>query len=358
MNYTAEDVRDRLWTLDKLVSTLEPTENLNVIPLSGEEFTFNLPEAWNVGLKDAPSTHLTDATINVDGQEYRLAKDAILEMSSTVGLNRAYVEKTPGELVQPHLNYWASVGAFKTNLLTAGDTAIASVKESIDPFSNVRLLEAASAAIREKYGDVEILADYKSHHELRNTNMRLIVPDYVKTIKSDRSDSGNDVWSVGIDINNSLLGKSPLSLRGYLFAWWCTNGATITHASSGHYNRRTMGQGEGVYQWAETVTLNSLDDLDHELETIAGLTEMQLEGEIVETMTDIFNEFKVPAEAQDHILDALVESGDTSAYGVLAAVTQAANVEGLSQNLVSRILEIGGSLPHALAKRCEACHKI
>lgn len=363
---TAADMRGMLLSLDDLMTVLGPTEGLSTVELPdpdhGGHAAFELPEGFNLGLKEAPSVQVTEAKLKFGPSEYRLAKDALLALTTAAGITREYVCKIPAPLLEPHLNYWFAQGAFPFKLLTNGEgDAIAAVKENIQPFSNMRLVEEAVAAIHEKLGhSTEILVDYKLHHDLRATHMRLVVPDNITTINSERnSQAEEDVWSVGIEIRNSIIGERPLSLRGYLFAWWCTNGATSTHASSGNYNRRTQGQGEETYEWARGQVDSILGGLEHELEAVQDLTQVELEGNApAQVAQSVFERYRVPLASREQIIENLINSDDLTAYGLMAAITEAANSDSLPFGQVASLLDIGGDLPRALSDRCSSCNRL
>lgn len=363
MSISAADMRDQLLTVDEVLERLAPTEGLATVDLPAPDeghAEFVLPDGFNAGLKDAPSVQVTDALIRVGGVEHRLAKDALLAMTTAAGITREYVCRIPAELLVPHLNYWWTRGTFAFKLLTNADgDAIAAVKENINPFSNVRLVEQTVEAIRQKLGNVEVLADYKFQHDLRATRIRLVVPDNIRTITSARHSQDNeDVWSTGIEIRNSIIGEKPLSLRGYQFAWFCTNGATSSHASSGNYNRRTQGQGEEVYEWARGQVDSILGGLEHELDAVQSLVNVELQGNIPEVTQSVFERYRVPLASREEIINHLVNSDDLTAYGLMAAVTEAANKDSLHFGQVDSLLDIGGDLPHAMGDRCESCNRL
>jgi hypothetical protein len=204
-----------------------------------------------------------------------------------------------------------------------------------------------------------VLADYKYTHDLRRSSYRLIVPEHVRQIASARAGGKDDQWSTGISVRNSLVGETPTSVQGYLFAWWCTNGSINTHAKSGKYNRRTQGQEEAeVYQWAKQSVDGILGGLEHMLDAVEDLTTTPVEGEVHAVLADIFKEYRVPQKSRESIITSLVEIEDLTMYGVMNAVTQAANVPGVDDKAITALMEIGGDLPRATSSRCEHCHRL
>lgn len=343
---------------DELAAT-EPLTSVEFVPDGDSpKVKFSLPSGWNTGMKDSPGTAPTLAVVDVGGTEYSLTKDAILQATSLIGLQRDYVLRTPGALVSEHLNYWMTHIPNKSfKMLDVEGTGVAFTKGTVTPISNLALLEQAIEGLHQEYGqDTSILVDYKRFHDLRRTNFRLIVPEKVRTLKSHRSES--DQWSLGIDVQNSLTAEAPTTVRGYLFAWWCTNGATSTHASSGSYSRKGSPTEAEALEWAKASVDDILGGLEHELDSVEQLIDIPIEGEVNATLHDIFTRYKVPAGAREDIISELVESDDLTMYGVMAAITQAANHSGLSAPLVARLLEVGGDLPGAATGRCGSCHRL
>lgn len=363
MTVTVADVKDQLLTIDEVRERLEPTEHLLSIPFETDttQAKFELPPGWNEGLKDLPGTQVTSAKVTIGGKEWQLTKDAALEATSIIQLTKDYVCKTPGPLVEMHLNYWMSHGDRHLQLLGSTDssTGLAFTKASISPFSNSRLLDEALESIEEHYGEGEVLADYKFHHDLRRTSFRLIIPESLRHIKSARDGGVEDNWSAGVSVRNSLTGEKPLSIAGYTFAYWCTNGSISTHATSGNYNRKNQGQGDSVYEWAKASIDEILGGLEHELESISELvtTELSSKGELTDTVAALFVKYAVPLASREHIMTALVESNDLTAYGLMQAITSAANVPDIHDRQVTQLMMVGGDIPHTMSTRCSSCHR-
>jgi hypothetical protein len=337
-----EEIRraGRLISLEDAYNILSTTEPLhqNEFALDGSnDVAFSLPLGWNDEIRDKDATTLTDCTVQIDGAEpVRLTKEAILKMTSSIGLTKDYVMRTPG-------------------LLAKDGVAVGIVKSTLSTFPNVPLLDRVVQQIKERYQTDEILVDYKIAHTLERTALRLIVPETSVMIDSARNDSTReDRWSLGLQLTNSLVGdpETRLNLSGYLFAWWCTNGAISTHASSGNYNRRVQGQDlDEVLGWIDASVDAIFTDLEPELDDVAALTTEGLEGELNDVIADVFKTLKVPVPARQGVLDALVDSDDLTAYGLMQAVTQAANDPDISDR-------VRGMIPHTLKDRCENCHRV
>jgi hypothetical protein len=367
-----EEIRraGRLISLEDAYNILSTTEPLhqNEFALDGSnDVAFSLPLGWNDEIRDKDATTLTDCTVQIDGAEpVRLTKEAILKMTSSIGLTKDYVMRTPGLLIAPQLNWWLKhygvKGAESMRLLAKDGVAVGIVKSTLSTFPNVPLLDRVVQQIKERYQTDEILVDYKIAHTLERTALRLIVPETSVMIDSARNDSTReDRWSLGLQLTNSLVGdpETRLNLSGYLFAWWCTNGAISTHASSGNYNRRVQGQDlDEVLGWIDASVDAIFTDLEPELDDVAALTTEGLEGELNDVIADVFKTLKVPVPARQGVLDALVDSDDLTAYGLMQAVTQAANDPDISDRVREGTMRVGGMIPHTIKDRCENCHRV
>lgn len=368
MTYTPiniEEMRSKLMSVDVVKEKLAPTEGLSEYTFETDHSNnvrFDYPDDWNVGLdRDTDGLTLTSATVSIDGNTFQMTKDAATEAGSKIGIQKTYMLATPGSLITPHVNWHYRNGANgnrEIKVLAGRNNAVGFTRGTVQPFSNTALLDAALEGIREKYGTDDVLVDYKFHHDLNKTKMRLIVPSQNKNISSlYATQHGEDTWCTGLEITNSLLGTSPLEIVGTRFRWVCTNGMTVTGSSSGKYRRKASESPRDAYEWAQEVVDDVFDDLERSWSIIEHLPNIQLEGEMSNTVAAIFERFRVPVNVRDRVIDALVESEDTSAYGLVNALTSVGNAGDLSEGAVSDILRIGGLVAEEFVELCPTCHK-
>lgn len=352
---TLDTMRGKLKGLDEVRQILATTE-----PLSQEQITsdskihFTFPDGWNADLDERGGTDRTDVLMRVNGTEKSMTKDAALIAAANVGLPAAYVKKTPGSLIESHMNYWytGGMGDKSYNVLTVGDDVAAFVKPTIVPFSNLNLLDATIEGIQQRYGaDTEILADYKINHSLLRTDVRLIVPDHQRTIVNgglgDVPSGESDVWSAGIHLTNSLVGKGQTAVESYLFRWWCTNGATTTNSEVGTWSRRSDGQGEDVYTWAAEAVDEVLGGMEHRLDEVQALTSLNVAGNTADILREIFSQYEVPVSQRESITNSLLETENLTMYAIMNAITQTANGSEINAGRADRMMRIGGAIPTA-----------
>lgn len=363
---TASDVA--LLDFDEVVAAIDADEPDTAVSFTtGPECKteFVLPKGWNALVQEMQGPEVLPGVVMKAGSgEFAMTKDALLDFTSTLSVQREYMMRTPGPLMQPHIDYWVKNSEREYRFLVQKGVAVAMArKPTVVPFPNADILHQIAArmianGLIDSPSDLKV--DFKWHHDLKYTAVRLIVPTPVKVIDSVRStDEKPDAWSIGMQLHNSLTGFFPMSVSGYLFAWTCSNGATATHLDVAKYNRRTHGQDiVSVMDWLDGAVDAILNELPAEVSAVEKLTQIDLASEMSSTLRDVFERLKVPMSARGPILDNVVDSDDSTAYGLMQAITQAANSAEFSDEVKSRILWVGGDMPALLGDRCEKCHRL
>lgn len=358
----AADVAAKLLTIDQVRERLSTTEPLVSVPLkAGERHTkFRLEKGWNWDVEKVQGDERVEVFATIGANEYQLTKDAMYELTSSMGMTQAYVTKTPPKLIEPHMNFWYGYGITDKDFkaFVRDDEVLAVTKSTIDPFSNLRLLNETLDSVEDKYGKGEIFADYKFDHSLRRTNLRLIVPESMRVINDTGTE--NDTWSIGVQILNSLIAERMTSISGYLFRWWCTNGAIDLNASeSGStWDRRAHGNEDDVYEWARRSVDNVLGGLEHTLDKVQEMVYVDVDEGVVEVAREIFKQNQIGLDAQGVVMENLARSKNLSMYAVMQAITAAANAANLDPRHALTLMEAGGTLPYMSHSFCSACHQI
>lgn len=348
---TASEMQDKLLTLDQIKHELGKTEPLTSTLITDEtKVRFHLSEDWAAGLDTKSGREQVEVTIEVDGTEQPLTKDAVLQAASNIGLQKAYAKKTPARYIEDQLNYWyssAGLGDTQFSSLAVKGVVNSFAKASITPFSNLQLLENVEQSIREKYGyDTTILGDYKFENTIDATNIRLVIPEQDRVIEG--TGTNDDRWSAGIHLSNSLTGRKQTAIEAYLFRWWCTNGCTENLDEVGLWNRRLNGQEEAdVWDWARTAVDEVLGGMETRFEQVQNLTRLDVTGNIVDVTQEVFNTYRIPVAQRASVIDALSTTENLTMYGVMQAITQAANDPELSEDRRDRMMRIGGKIPAA-----------
>ncbi len=361
-------MRPKLHTLDHVHTILGRTEPVAAYSFHvGDQVRFQVDPGYLHGLAAKAGADPVDALMVIGtgaaATEFRLTKDTLLEAANLTGFRRQFAAESPADLLEGHLNHWfrrglvARTGTKDFQLLVAGETGAAITRAATIPFSNLRLLDQAVAGIHAQYGpDTEILADYKLTHSLKRTHVRLIVPAHQRTI--ERSGTTDDTWSVGVQFRNSLTGSDKTSIDGYLFRWWCTNGAINTAATSGVWSRRGNATSGDVYEWARIAVDDILGGLEPALDQVQSMVDIPIEGHANEVLRDVFETYHVPVPERTRIIENMVEAGSLTMYSVMQAITAVANNSDLDPAHVENLMRLGGDLPRAAHSRCDSCLRL
>lgn len=355
-----KDVLDKLKTMDQVREAFAATEPLTSVPLRcGESNTkFRMNKGWNYEAEKIMADETVEVFMTVGQNEYQLTRDALYEMTSNMGMTTAYVTKTPAALIEPHLNFWYGKGITDKDYkaFVRDGQVLAVAKSTIDPFSNLRFLDEALAAVENKYGEGEIYADYKFEHSLRQTSLRLIVPESLRTIEDTGTEM--DSWSAGVQFRNSLIGASKTAIDGYLFRYWCSNGALDTFASTSETSwNRKAGQGDEFFEWARQTVDDVLGGLEHTLDKVQEMVYVNVDDGVIDIAKEIFKENRLSGPARDIVVENLANSQNLNMYAVMQSITAAANHPDLDPRHVDALMQAGGSMVHMSHARCNECRQ-
>lgn len=360
---SAEDMPDLL-TIDEGLATIAASDSPEfrdfVSDGSGPKMDFET--GWNSGILDRPMDDLVPVQMKFQDETFPMTRAALQELTSQVGLLKNYVAKTPDSLVSPHIDYWMKNMDNKHRVLIEDGAIVSLCKPSKhDPFPSLPLAEGVVSAMSEKLGvDVsELKVDYKLSADRDRVAARFVAP-VQKTIQSSRGGlSVADDWSVGIQLMTSLSGATRLSLSGYLFAWWCTNGATTTHAETTKFTKRADGTDlVDALEWTEGSVDAVLDGIGHELEAVAELTEVSVKGDLSQVMHEVFAQTPTPVNLRENVLMNVAEMEDMTAYGLMNAVTVGANRLDMEDRHRQLLMGMGGDMTRLFGDRCSSCHRL
>lgn len=338
--------KTNLLTLDQAYAELQKTEPLSTTLLSSDtKVKIELEGGLAADLSTVTGTAPVGAFITIDGVERQMSRDAVLQAGAHFGLTAAYMKRAPAHLVEHNLNYWYSAGLDDQMLtaLSVGETVQAFTPYKHVPFSNVDLIEQIVGWLSNTVGG-EILVDWKFQNNLVKTDVRLILADTTYEL-----DSADDVWSHGIHVSNSLIGKTMTSVENYFYRWTNGTGLTSDIEGEGDWNRRLNGQEEmDMWEWAQerlTDLLNVSDDRMRELESLGKLPITNL----TETTREVFTAYKVPQKSRPAVLDALVadKADELTMYSVVTALMAAANSPDLPDAKRDLLMRVAGSIPTA-----------
>lgn len=365
-----EEMRGKLLPLDDVREVLATTE-----PLA--EVTFKAGPSAQAAVKTDSAGQLWHKRELTDpapvwlklpgGEEYQLTKQATAQMASECHITRGYQTLVPGALLQDNIEWWMSEGLKEKELklLVAGTgtdqdggeipLVRAVCRHTVSPFSNTAMLDAMIARVEAKYGKGEVLVDYKFAHDLERTALRLIIPGKSRVMTGTQVQ--DDTWAAGLDYYNSLIGLKQTTLAGYLFRWWCTNGACDVSNLVPGFSRRGSTE-EDALAWAQESVDEIFEGIDPTFDQIQETVSQPVGGEVVPVLKGLFREHQIPKRERARIIETMAEESNLTMYELMSAVTMAANIEGLDDRDVHRLMSMGGHIAHASTGTCSNCHQL
>lgn len=371
---TIDQMRGKLLTLDETRERLAATEPLDIYKITvSNAIRFTVEPGWNHGLAAKGDDDTVKATLQLGkgstGVTLPLTKHALFSLGRKCGLTNSYIMRLPGRLLEEQLNFWYR-GGFNDVPRFDRNLAFAAIKgrfEGLVPYrydttSNLDLLDTVLGALRNRFGD-DVLVDYKFFHTPAKTRLRLVLPGAARNITGTHVEQ--DTWSLGMQLNNSLLGQETPMLEGYLFRWWCTNGAIETRARVG-YDAVAAQRNPNQFRYdrlplsfyAEQVE-RFLTELAPALDTVQSMTEHVIaEQDLPDVLRDLFSRYSVTVKVRPGIIQQLTEQPPpVTMYDVMQAITQAANSVQQTGS-IEELLRIGGEIPHTVDHRCGSCHQM
>jgi hypothetical protein len=361
---TQKEMVESLYTVEEAYKILSENGIKGSMVLNDDvAIKFSTPQEWTKEWNLLEQDDDTESTVTVGGKEYVLTKRALELLGLKFHVTRKYMSLVPAALLEPHMDYWLAARNEDIRFLLDGDRIVGLSKSPKIPlFSATEVFDLSLVAFCDanKMAEEDVYVDYKLTSDLDATAFRLINPAVATKITSHRDGLTNeDIWSTGLAVNHSQSGMFSTSFEAYMFAWWCTNGAIATHASSGRFDRRSHGDDVSEFsEWAENVVGDILLDLPDQFKDVKALTEVDLKGEMSDAAAAVFRRFRVPTGAQGDVLNELVETDDWSAYGLMNAITQAANPSETDEKTRNQLFRAAGDMAAAYTDRCVTCHRI
>ncbi|MFA7264774.1 MAG: hypothetical protein WC054_00440 [Candidatus Nanopelagicales bacterium] len=358
--------REKLVTLEQGREILGKTEPLAYVNFdTGPHVRFRVEDDWNQDLGAIHGTEPVNAFVTFmdgmnDGTEYQLSLDGLHGAAKQFSMGKGLVERVPGHLTEDMLNYHFRTGMDKSlQLMVIGEDQLGSAftSDSVQPFSNLALLDRALEVIERVHPGVSVYVDRnKISHSLLLTHLQLVLPDVARLIEG--TNEVDDRWWGGLQLTNSLTASKQTEIAAFMFRQRCTNGYIDVLPDGGVWNRRTSGQElEPLLAWAGQAVEDALGHFDGIFERVQQLVHLRIDpNNVGATATDLFEQYRIPTAARTRIMNNLVENDQLTMYALTNAVTQAAN-NAASTAEQQRLMRSGGDVIRH-AERCGGCHRV
>lgn len=331
--------------------------------------------AYGKGWFDGMSTMPAPAWLTLpDGTVYQLTHQAAKQLGSTGRANQKYQEFLPPEMLSRQVTWALTEGLHKKNgdgyelkLLLAGvpgrnqdDTedvplAVAQTRATVEPFSNVRLLEVIMLAIRARLGKAaadSALVDYKLFHDLEHTSFRIVIPLAQQVIAGTGAE--DDAWCYGIEVYNSLIGLKQTVLSGYLFRLATTAGLSDQEHRTGGFSRRGSTP-KAVYAWAAESAEEILGGMESAFSGLRALPGHVVDGEYASVMEQYFTASAVSKDLQLRIVTDLegCPADELTMYDLAVTTAEAANLDDSTWRDVRTVHDLAGYIVHQGGGMCD-----
>jgi hypothetical protein len=328
---------------------------------------------WYAGVEtDAAPAWLTLP----DGRVFQLTKQAAKQVGSEARIPKKLQEFMRTRTLAEHVN-WAyndideGLGEKELKLLTAGSgrepeaaegqaepydcpLVVAQCRGTVEPFSNVELLDTVILTIRAKLGDSaadSAWVDYKFSHDLEHTVFRIVVPVAQQVI--DGTGEEGDAWCYGVEVHNSLIGLKQLVISGYLFRLGTTAGITDVEHAYGGFSRRGSTP-EAAFAWTAEAVEFCLSGAESAFKGVQVLTETEVSDDYPRLLDQLFRDYPVAKDLKLRVLSMLEnKSGDLTMYDLAHEAAAAANVEDTNWRGQQSLLYLAGGIVHQGGGMCD-----
>jgi hypothetical protein len=315
-------------------------------------------KGWDEAEADAPAP----AWLTVPGHgTFQLTRLAAGELASTARAPKKYQEFLSPALLTAAVNYALRerLRECELKLLLAGTgegpdgqpcpLAYGQALATVVPFSNVKLLDIALLAVRAKFGVAAAdgaCVDYKLFCDPEHTSFRVVVPATAR-------DVNGDPWCYGLEVSNSLVGKTQTVISGYLFALDTTGGITDVEHSAGGFGRRGS-KPDDVYAWAAAASAQCLDGAESACDGLRALRRRDVTDEYEQVLGQLFRDAPVAKVLQLAVLaDVEERPGGITMYDLACAASGAANLDGRSWRDVRSLHDLAGEILHQGGGMCD-----
>lgn len=350
-----------MYTKDEVLEIVEPTESI-------EERLFTLNSSIVKFTYDEEGE--SPPRVFIAGDPLELTKEGYLNACKLIGLGRKYVERTPVNLVMPHLNYWfGNLGGERKALILDGKV-FAFMRPGTEVYSTRKLIESLVSSL-EACGYEDIMFD-KIHHTINETQISIVIGDVYRDL-----DNGHRVYG-GVQLQNSILGLKPLIISSYIHQnVYDLNGGMISVTTSGQWDRKLGTSAEeiaeflkkdlefnpddvySVYDWVDQSTRDIKNRVNYEFKNVANLLQLGVGPHSGVFFNDIFKKYTVPVILRKAIHEEYADRDGHSIYDLWSAIVATTGRHEVRGNpeAARHMMLVAGEIaahPHS----CTSCHRL
>lgn len=301
--------------------------------------------------------------LELGGEDYTLSRESTFSaINSLPGGTDTIAERWPLDLCVQALNFFFdhTPGDFK--MLVDGE---GNVRQFVKPntllFNPVTVLDAMADTMGQ-YGGKEHVEVKDFAHSLEETRFSVIVP----AGQAERfvNAKPGDMTVGGLHFSGSLLGKGNPELAVFTDRVLCSNGmvqpAGSTRFRVGKGDEDADGPMEQMLEWLTTSCANLVGQpLTEEFARLEHLTHHVVDdAHVATTLADIFTRFRIASPAQSQIIEAMADEADGTMYGIVQAITRAAqHSTSLTDAQRFSLMARAGEVSYHAQSICDSCQR-
>lgn len=300
------------------------------------------------------------AVINGSATFYPLQQVAHQQLSSILQIPQNYYDRMrqqDPQLLADNVNAWLRRETDKRMVRTLDGQVRAILSDRYQRIDNYDIANAVLPVL----SNVPGVRDLSTEITERKMYIKAVTKDLRGTIQSKRSGKVGEIVEGGVMITNSEIGLGSVSVKPYALELWCLNGAVIDRGMrAAHIGARNKIDGDiaellsdETKRAEDSATMLKVRDVvraafdaarfQQWLEKLQASTEKTIQGDPSKTVEVLANDFNLTMTERTSIMRHLIEGGDLSQFGLMNAVTRAAeDVE--SYDRATELETIGPSL--------------
>jgi hypothetical protein len=260
------------------------------------------------------------------------------------------------ELLCGNVNYWFQHGEPEVRMVRTLDSqARAYLGSKYRPMDNYDLFVAVAPFLMNARG-IRVMS-------VMITETRFYIKAFTERIRGEVQ--VGDIVEAGVTITNSEVGHGQISVEPSFLRLICLNGATINDAAlkrrhvggrsdssdvEEYFSDRTKSAiDEAFWRQVVDVVKGSFDEVmfQRQLDKMKVALDHRIPkggASLQEIVIEVTNNYNLTVSEGDIILKNLIEGGDLSQYGLMNAVTLAAQSEDISYDRSTELEHIGGQI--------------
>lgn len=304
-------------------------------------------------------------------ERFQITENCHQQIASRLKIPMKYYErllKDYPDLVMRNVNTLFQREPALRMVRTLDGKARAFLSNSFRRVDNEQILEQTLPVIRNEY-DTVLLNTFVDEDNMRMKC--LFTGDEHKVDVGPRAgDGGPDFVHAGFEMGNSEVGKGSFYIRGFLYRSFCKNGCVWNSEETASFKQIHVGSRLGVTEnmLLSNETMRKEDDLiiSAARDVLANLSSPEFTQKVgarlralrntkavaspIEAVAAVCEELRMTEKESATVLESFIADRDYTQWGMVNAVTAAANVVE-DYNRASRIEELGASLLNMDLKR-------